>query len=53
MLTGSTSKEESKEIFARLTQSVGGRNGRGNFGPVDGAPQRDIKLCYVTVRLFR
>lgn len=53
MLTGSTSKEESREIFTKLTQSVGGRTGRGNFGPVDGAPQRDIKLCYVTVRCYK
>lgn len=43
MLTGGTSKEESRSIFARLTASS-----RPNIGPTDDS-QKEIKLCYVTV----
>lgn len=44
-LTGSTSKEESRDIFSRLTYSAGVRSKSamgGSSGP-------EIKLCYVTV----
>jgi ATP-dependent DNA helicase Q1 len=37
MLTGSTSKEESRDITSRLTKVVGSN--------------QEIKLCYVTVRI--
>lgn len=43
-LTGSTSKEESRDIFSRLTYSAGVSKSAmgGSSGP-------EIKLCYVTV----
>lgn len=49
MLTGGTSKEESRSIFARLTASP-----RLNAGTHED-PQTEIKLCYVTVstKLFK
>jgi hypothetical protein len=40
MLTGGTSKEESREINADII-ALAGKKG--------GSPARDIKLCYVTV----
>ena len=40
MLTGTTSKEETKEIFSRLT----------SYDPATAArDEKEIKLCYVTV----
>lgn len=48
MLTGSTSKEESRDIFSRLTYAAGVRSKSamaGSSGP-------EIKLCYVTVRFI-
>lgn len=48
MLTGGTSKAESRDIFDRLT-SLTGR--RGGAGPSDGYHAKEIKLCYVTVSL--
>ncbi|KAG8954861.1 hypothetical protein FRC04_010344 [Tulasnella sp. 424] len=45
MLTGTTSKDESRSIFARLT----GEGGRGaHIRAADGASYKEIKLCYVT-----
>ncbi len=44
MLTGSTSKEQSREAFARLTRSAGVKSRGGDVGP----DAREIKLCYVT-----
>ena len=46
MLTGATSKEESRAILNRLTQST---TGKGRPKAVDQS-QREIKLVYVTVR---
>lgn len=43
MLTGTTSKEESRSIFARLT----GEGNRGHIQAADGN-HKEIKLCYVT-----
>lgn len=43
MLTGATSKEESRAILERLTQTATGK-GAVNQG------EREIKLIYVTVR---
>ena len=45
MLTGATSKEQSRETFARLTRSAGVRSRGGEADP----DAREIKLCYVTV----
>lgn len=42
MITGSTTKEETKEIYNRLT----------TFDPKHGGNEREIKLCYVTVFQF-
>lgn len=44
-LTGSTSKEESRDIFSRLTYSAGGRS----KSAMSGSSGPEIKLCYVTV----
>ena len=49
MLTGSTSKEESRDIFTRLTRSAGVQ-GKGRHSDLDDGG-KEIKLCYVTVRL--
>ena len=46
MLTGATSKEESRAILNRLTQTT---TGQGKSKAVD-QKQREIKLIYVTVR---
>ncbi|THH10608.1 hypothetical protein EW145_g1208 [Phellinidium pouzarii] len=44
-LTGSTSKEESRDIFSRMAMTAGIKNkGNYNNGPVS----PEIKLCYVT-----
>lgn len=43
MLTGGTSKRQATEIQQRLTAMASSRGG---------AQQKEIKLCYVTVRLF-
>ena len=43
MLTGTTTKEETREIFSRLTQ----------YDPATaGREEKEIKLCYVTVSHF-
>ncbi|KAG9048491.1 hypothetical protein FS837_012747 [Tulasnella sp. UAMH 9824] len=44
MLTGTTSKEESRSIFARLT----GEGNRGSYIRAADGNQKEIKLCYVT-----
>ncbi|KLO09213.1 ATP-dependent DNA helicase [Schizopora paradoxa] len=44
MLTGATSKEQSRETFARLTRSAGVKSRGGEVDP----DAREIKLCYVT-----
>jgi hypothetical protein len=46
MLTGATSKEESRAILNRLTQTV---TSKGTLKAVDQS-EREIKLIYVTVR---
>jgi len=46
MLTGATSKEESRAILNRLTQTA---TSKGKSKAVDQS-QREIKLIYVTVR---
>ena len=43
MLMGSTSKEESRDIYSRLSAAASSKNRSGMTGP-------EIKFCYVTVR---
>lgn len=47
MMTGTTSKEESREVFDRMAGMAGMRKGRRAGEGVDAGPE--IKLCYVTV----
>ncbi|KAG8983933.1 hypothetical protein FRB90_005641 [Tulasnella sp. 427] len=44
MLTGTTSKEDTQAIFARLK----GEGDRGHIRLADGRTSKEIKLCYVT-----
>ena len=45
MLMGSTSKEDSRDIYSRLAAAANTKNRHGFTGP-------EIKLCYVTVCLW-
>ena len=48
MMTGTTSKDEAKEVFDRMAGMAGVRRGRkAGEADRDGGPE--IKLCYVTV----